>query len=349
MRALLFCRNPYAFGILKPLSDSLKTEGHSTLWYVPEDLTESFPFKNEGYSTDMAELANFNPEAIFVPGNEVPYYLPGVKVQIFHGFAGEKKGHFRIRHYFDLYLTQGPYFTKRFIHLSKKYGNFSVAETGWSKLDPLFNRSSAASTIREKNLKKVILYAPTFSPSLTSAKIALNHIVELAGKGDYKIVVKFHDLTDPGIVKKYSRAAETVSDLIISNENNILTEMAGADLMISDTSSVVYEFILLDKPVITINSASPHKNWTNITDPGLIDQTVAKELLNDPHHNARKWFHDNYHPYRDGYSSSRMIAETLAWIEEKGVPRSRKLSPARRWKINSIFGKNPKQTMRNPG
>ena len=25
----------------------------------------------------------------------------GLKVQVFHGLAGEKKGHFRIRHYFD--------------------------------------------------------------------------------------------------------------------------------------------------------------------------------------------------------------------------------------------------------
>lgn len=342
MRALLFCRNPYAFGILKPLSDRLIAEGHKILWYLPVHLTESFPFKDEKYSTDMAELADFNPEAIFVPGNEVPYYLPGVKVQIFHGFAGEKKGHFRIRHYFDLYLTQGPYFTTQFIQLANKYGNFSVAETGWSKLDPLFNRSATVSSTREKGAKTFILYAPTFSPSFTSAKIAFNHILQLAERGDYKIVIKFHDLTDPEIVKQYSRAAETVENLIISSKTNILSEMAGADLMISDTSSVVYEFLLLDKPVITIRSASPHINWANITDPGLIEQTVVTQLLNDPHHNARKWFYDNYHPYRDGNSSSRMIAETLAWIEENGVPMSRKLSPARRWKIDSIFGKGPR-------
>ena len=341
MRALLFCRNPYAFGILKPLSDSLKTEGHTILWYVPDQLLTSFPYKDEEYSTDMAELVDFNPEAIFVPGNEVPYYLPGVKVQIFHGFAGEKKGHFRIRDYFDLYLTQGPYFTTRFIQLAKKYGNFSVAETGWSKLDPLFSKSGTAGSNQIKKSKKVILYAPTFSPSFTSTEIAFNHIVDLAGKDEYKIVVKFHDLTNPDIVNNYSRAAEKVKSLIISTENNILPEMTGADLMISDTSSVVYEFLLLDKPVITIRSASPHINWSDITDPGLIEQAVATELTSDPHHRERKWFFDNYHPYRDGYSSSRMIAETMAWIEKNGVPRFRKLSPARRWKINSVFGKDP--------
>ena len=28
---------------------------------------------------------------IFVPGNEVPHFIRGVKTQVFHGLAGEKK------------------------------------------------------------------------------------------------------------------------------------------------------------------------------------------------------------------------------------------------------------------
>ena len=37
-------------------------------------------------------------------------YLPGVKIQVFHGYAAEKKDHWIIRRYFDTYFTQGPYF-----------------------------------------------------------------------------------------------------------------------------------------------------------------------------------------------------------------------------------------------
>ncbi|MCA1757134.1 MAG: CDP-glycerol glycerophosphotransferase family protein [Bacteroidales bacterium] len=342
MRALLFCQHPYAIGILKPLCNILKTEGHTVMWYLPVHLAEGFPFKDDRYSSDMAAVADYNPEAIFVPGNEVPHYLPGAKVQIFHGFAGEKKGHFRIRHYFDLYLTQGPYFTTQFRQLAKKHGNFSVAETGWCKLDPLFQASSGFNGSRKSSGKgNVILYAPTFSPSLTSARIAFKDIVDIAEGGEYKVVVKFHDLTDPGIIEQYTRASVSVDNLIISTETNILPVMAGADILISDTSSAVYEFLLLNKPVVTIRSSSPHPNWADITDPAMIHQTVETQLSSDPYSKERKWFYDNYHPYSDGNSSSRMIAATEAWIKENGVPRSRQLSPARRWKINSIFGKNP--------
>src|SRR5688572_8605399 len=115
MRVVLFCANPYAFGILKPLHDTLMLQRHEVLWYVPEKIAPQFPFSGDFTKTgSIAVLYNFKSDAIFVPGNEVPHYLRGIKVQIFHGLAGEKQGHFRIRDYFDLYLTQGPYFTERF-------------------------------------------------------------------------------------------------------------------------------------------------------------------------------------------------------------------------------------------
>ena len=34
------------------------------------------------YTYSMQEVYDFSPEAIFVPGNIVPYYLPGVKMHI---------------------------------------------------------------------------------------------------------------------------------------------------------------------------------------------------------------------------------------------------------------------------
>ena len=113
--------NPYAFGILAPLRNVLKQKGYDFLWYLSEKLYSEFPFTEEVHTSDINILKEYNSDAILVPGNEVPYFLRGLKVQVFHGLAGEKKGHFRIRHYFDLYLTQGPYFTNRFIELSKKH------------------------------------------------------------------------------------------------------------------------------------------------------------------------------------------------------------------------------------
>ena len=118
MKTVLFCQNPYAFGVLEPIMRVLKVKGFPFLWFVKVPLLQNFPFPEEPVTSDMNVVKSFQSDAIFVPGNEVPYYLRGLKVQVFHGLAGEKKGHFRIRHYFDLYLTQGPYFTRKFLELT---------------------------------------------------------------------------------------------------------------------------------------------------------------------------------------------------------------------------------------
>ena len=137
MNCILFCENPYSFSILNPIKIELIRRNWNYLWYIPEKHLKGFPYKKEGnYTSSIKDLVKFRPDANFVPGNEFPHFISGVKVQIFHGFAGEKKGHFRIRHYFDLYLTQGPWFTHGFELLKNKYKNFEVVETGWPKLDP---------------------------------------------------------------------------------------------------------------------------------------------------------------------------------------------------------------------
>lgn len=344
MKALLFCQNPYAFGILEPLGRELKKRGDDILWYVPETLINQFPFREiYNASTSIRDCIKFHSDVIFVPGNEVPHYLRGVKIQIFHGFAGEKKGHFRIRHYFDLYLTQGPWFTSRFNKLAAKHKNFSVIETGWSKLDPLYSSEDDGSELRNSILKKsmkkhLILYAPTFSPSLTSADNSIMQIIELSEHDDYHVVVKFHDLTSKKIVGKYLDAAAGNMHLQVADDKNILPWIKAADLMISDTSSAVYEFLLLDKPVITINSRSKNIKWEDISDPSYLAGSVSDNIANDPLKQERLWFVQNYHPYTDGKSSERMIEAAEEYIKAKGIPEKRELGWSRRSKINRMFG-----------
>lgn len=337
MKALLFCQNPYAFGILGPISEQLAERGDKLLWYIPDRIVASYPFGTKhNLCSSIKDCYDFAPDVIFVPGNEVPYYLRGLKVQIFHGFAGEKKGHFRIRHYFDLYLTQGPWFTDRFKALSEKHKNFSVIETGWSKLDPLYSQENKLSSSRKK---KLVLYAPTFSPSLTSAHIAKESIINISKSDDLHVIIKFHDLTSKEIIDKYSDAASKNPGLEISKDKNILPLLKTADIMISDTSSAVYEFMLLDKPVVTINSRSSNIKWENINDPLSLKESVLSNLDNDPYRKDREWIMNNYHPYCDGKSSLRMIEACEDYINKNGIPQERKLPLLRRRKMNLMFGK----------
>jgi CDP-ribitol ribitolphosphotransferase / teichoic acid ribitol-phosphate polymerase len=348
MKAVLFCANPYAFGILTPLQNELIARGHDVLWYVPQRIEKTFPFHGKAKQTDnIKDLYDYKSDAIFVPGNEVPHYLRGVKVQVFHGLAGEKKGHFRIRHYFDLYLTQGPYFTKPFHEFERKLKRFEVKETGWCKLDSLYHNHEAYKAernalLKEHGKKHLVLYAPTFSPSLTSTIVAQKAIFELADSEDIYMLIKFHDLMNPAVADEYRVQAATRKNVKIVDDRNILKVMIMADLMISDTSSVVYEFILLNKPVITIGSTSENINWKDISSPDELLSAFRKEIQEDNFKEQRRNTISEYHPYTDGKSSGRMVMAVEEYIQRNGVPERRKINLYRRLKINRLFGKEPR-------
>ncbi len=347
MRSVLFCWNPYAFGILGPLDEALQNRGHETLWYMPARLVPRFNLGgNPRFTTDMGELVRFSPEAVFVPGNEVPHYLSGVKVQVFHGLAGEKKRHFRIRHYFDLYLTQGPFFTRRFEELAKRYGDFEVKETGWCKLDPLFKNPQP-----EKQLdlpggkdRPVILYAPTFSRKLTSAPRLIGALETLAQTGRYQVLIKFHDLMNRSMVNAYRDLASRTEGIEFCPDHDILRYLQKADVLVSDTSSVIRECLLLDKPVVSFRSRSPDICWQDVRQPEALESAIEESLKNDPFRNDRGRVIQSHHPYRDGRSSERMIDAVRDYMDRHGAPGRRKLSPYRRYLMNKMFGKRPTET-----
>ncbi|MEQ8418495.1 MAG: CDP-glycerol glycerophosphotransferase family protein [Arenibacter algicola] len=347
MKVILFCQNAYAFGILAPIRDVLQEQGHDFLWYISGKLLDNFPYKNEDYTVRTLDLQLYKSDAIFVPGNEVPYYIRGLKVQVFHGLAGEKKGHFRIRHYFDLYLTQGPYFTDKFNELKKVHKNFDVIETGWPKLDVYSTEKNRydfekKAILQQFNTDKIVLYAPTFSPSLTSAPYLLQEIKNLAETTGYVILIKFHDLMDPKWIKAYKRLSYEVNNVLFKEDKNIIKSLIQADILVSDTSSVIYEFILLDKPVISFKNIADKVLWDNSKSYTGLTQKVLDNFNLDPHAAERAYINMQFHPYQDGKSALRMVNAVKEYIEIHGVPEERKLSLARRLKIDSMFGKPTK-------
>jgi len=344
MKVILFCQTSYAFSILSSIRDVLREENHTFIWYLKERTVKDFPFKSEPFTSSIHDLEQFKSDVIFVPGNEVPYYLRGLKTQIFHGLAGEKKGHFRIRHYFDLYLTQGPYFTEKFNSLREKHKDFKVIETGWPKLDiygknPHQYKPYKEEVLKKNKAKKILLYAPTFSPKLTSAVALIGQIKLLATNSDYVIIIKFHPLMSENLIDSYKELARNGSNIIFNEEKNIIKSLLIADLLISDTSSVIYEFILLDKPVITFNNISENIRWENSTKFTNLVDLVKTNLEKDTFAKERKIIFNNYHPYNDGNSAKRMLEAVKEEIAKNGVPQKRKLSFLRKRKIHSIFGK----------
>ncbi len=346
MKILLFCENKYAIDILTPIQqEAQKNPENQLLWYVHKKRIQDFPLKESvKYTNSIQEAYDFFPDAIFCPGNIVPYYLSGVKIQIFHGYAAEKKDHWVIRRYFDTYFTQGPFFTRGFEKLSKKYRDFEVLETGWPRQDWIFQHKNDFETQKQELLskhgkKELVLYAPTFSPSLTSLPKFKEGLKEFVKNNDVLLILKFHPLTKQEWIDEYKQLSLENDNILWIEDYTVTKYMLMADAMISDTSSTIYEFLLLDKPVITLDAVAKDLYWKNITDPMQLTEAYHEIKNNPKYKELRQWIINNYDPYCDGKVAQRMLEGAKDFIKRHGVPERRKLNLWRKYTSIKTFGR----------
>lgn len=340
-RYLHFITKPYSVSIIEPLFHEIENEKRGeSLIFISEKIK---PFINPELpiTASISEAINFKPDVVFIPGNIVHDKIPGLKVQIFHGLCEEKGGHYKITGFFDLYCTSGPLVTRKFKTLSEKYKHFLVVETGWSKVDEIlkpFNKKEICERLGVDPSKKIILYAPTFSPRFKSSSKILPFIENMPGN-DEKWIIKFHDLVNPKDVVKFSHLQQKSFLLYTSPDITPLLQIS--DVLISDASSVVYEFILLDKPVITIDSKVRLGKGINITDISQLRSAIDHSIA-DPEDFSigRKKTIDQIHPYRDTRNSERVLnaVESVLKSELVKVLRKKPLNLYRKIQVCRKFG-----------
>ena len=310
-RYLFFVTKPYSFPILEPIDKYINESNNGdTAWFTASTALDIIP--NGKLLKTTEEVIVYNPDAVLVPGNIVPSYWPGIKVQIFHGMDDEVKGFYNISGQFDLYCTHGQDSTERFNQLAQKHKNFIVKETGWPKLDSLYASINSKIYTNEKLIKQIgfntkkpiLLYAPTFPPKYTSAKELFPQIANL--KKNYQWLVKFHTLMDKKIIEQYQ---SLVGDsLKIIDDYNILPYFSISNVLITDTSSVAYEFLPLDRPIITYKAIARLDKGINIVNAEDLHGAVVRSLNNTAEFSVNRQFYLNeIHPYSDGKSSQRVI------------------------------------------
>ena len=322
---LFFVEQAYSFEILRPIQAEIAMRGDQSAWFLcGGGVSSSALTTHEMELKTTEQVKAFQPDAVFVPGNIVPDFFPGVKVQVFHGLEYKKKGHFAIRQFFDLYCTHGPLTTKPFEVLALKHKHFKVVETGWPKLDPYFHFTKAPSS------RPTVLYAPTFSPSLSSLPALASSLKALSLSGEYNIVIKFHPKTQSSWQKLY-RDLEN-ERLKIELGNNLIPLIQQADVVLSDTSSAVDEALLLGKPVITFRNSAPQSALLNFTAAEQLPKMLLHALSKDQQHlRLIAEYIKQVHPYQDGKSASRVLDATEKLIND-GVKR-KPLNLIRRYKI----------------
>jgi CDP-glycerol glycerophosphotransferase (TagB/SpsB family) len=307
LNLLFFITKPYSVSILEPIVKYCESRSDlETAWFKIGSASQ-IHLKGKTLNSSN-EVHNYNPDAVIVPGNVVPDFWPGLKVQIFHGLGEEKKGHYDITEFFDLYCTPGSVMTSNFMDLQKKHQSFLVKETGWPKLDAIELESSIENSKSKLGLdpsRTTILYAPTFSPKYTSAH-DLFSTINLLQTNNWQWIVKFHDLEKNETLQKYGSI--TSDNFRVIKDNNILPWLATSDILLGDTSSVMYEFLSFDRPMITYNAITRLDKGINIHSPEELLGAITRCML-DPEEFSpnRMEYLDDIHPYQDGNSSERVL------------------------------------------
>ncbi|MBM3899707.1 MAG: CDP-glycerol glycerophosphotransferase family protein [Gemmatimonadetes bacterium] len=325
MRLLLALQHAYSVPVLAPLVTELLRGGPPADWrvYATGEARAHLPkaWPEVTRVTDLAAAQRFAPDAVLTAENHVDFRLPGLKVQLFHGVGVEKASHYVIRHWFDLYCTSGPMVTARYEALARQHGYFRVAETGWPKFDHILATQpaiGAADPYRHGGVRRVVLYAPTFSRRLQSAD-DLSALFPQVIRDDEYWLLKFHELMPPALIERFRRLQGPQLQLL--GPGDITPALHAADVMISDTSSVVYEFLCLGKPVITYRARANVDKALNIEQPEAL-RPALDLLLADPDHGraAREAMLQQVNPYLDGRVAARVL-DAVAQALAAGPPR----------------------------
>lgn len=333
---LLYGSERYALAILRPLQDAIRARGHEAAWFFDGPGAEELR-SDEVLLRTTAQVRAFAPLAVLTSSNAVPHFFPGVKVEVFHGFDAGKPRHIYIRGFFDLYCTTGARDTQAFQAKARELGHFAVRETGWPKLDP-FMREHGRPTPAPLHEPPVVLYHSTFSPSWSAAPVLYETIRELSASGRWRWIVTLHPKTAAETVRRY-RALES-RHLRFATEDNILELFPQADLMISDTSSALSEFLLTYKPVVTFKNRRPGPQLIDITEPAQLLPAIERALARPPELMAEiRRYADSIHPYRDGRCSERVLDAVEEFIAAGARnPRPKPRNWWRKLKIRKRIG-----------
>lgn len=207
------------------------------------------------------------------PEHNCEYVVEGIeRICMFHGLPVKGKTFQApyMKHFDGLFL-QGPLqermldeFAEHEPGIANRLRRYRV---GYPKTDLLFHPvRSSAEILREMGLdprKKTVLYAPAFDRGTSLPQYGEDIFRKLA-EMDCNVIVKLHPVSYdrrvvqihsagvywPDVVERYVRPGHFVH----AGNVDVGDCLLAADVMVTDVSSVALDFMLLDKPVVYIES-----------------------------------------------------------------------------------------------
>ena len=121
----------------------------------------------------------------------------------------------------------------------------------------------------------------------------------------------------------------------MESDEDLLPILPEADVMLCDTSSIMFEFMFLDRPVVTYRTKMPGPYLIDVDDVGEVESALTKameypvELME-----ATRALCNDLHSFRDGCSSARVINAVDDFLENHQRRLGRKpLNLVRKMKV----------------
>lgn len=264
VKFLFFVEREFHFVLLKPLIQYIHNHqlGEIALYCYFQPNNQQISYFNSSlnfpinivdepltYHSDITFMADFSYQ--FVEGL-------GFIVNIGHGTIS--KGWYYTDHSIssrenaaDLLCVPGE------IHKSElmKKVNIPVRVTGMPKLDKVFDHSlDKINLLTKMNLNinnKTVLLAPTFNDEFSIIPY-LSHSLRKYIPDYLNVIIKLHGVTPDHIKSAFRQIIENSENIYLCEDYDISECIVASDVMISDVSSVVYEFLSTYKPVILFDS-----------------------------------------------------------------------------------------------
>ena len=212
-------------------------------------------------TADGHELQEFKPDIVVVAGTqaaEVRALVPNAMIVAVPAFLASLNRYVRAFVAADVVCAPGRAVGEAWVKTGATSAD-KIRITGYLPLDPLFRGDREAPPAGLRGVERCVLYAPSNRPKLSSAPVLGDDVVRrIRGqREDVTLVIKPHpDSFDqnPLWIDRWKGAAASAGRVLVVGDpaESVLPYLRAADVLVSDVSSVAFEFLAVDRPIILV-------------------------------------------------------------------------------------------------
>lgn len=184
----------------------------------------------------------------------------GVKtlIHVFHAFADISAYHIGSLDNYDIVMSVGPQQEKpiREVEEARRLNVKKIISIGLPYFDAQYHNLKLSTCSVGSSHNKTILVAPSWGAKGLLKEYGVNFIIKLAEAG-FDVIVRPHPqsyIAEAEFIASCKSETDKYSNIVWDSETVGTKSMIASDLLISDTSSIRFDYAFLyEKPVITLD------------------------------------------------------------------------------------------------